>query len=667
MVIKKKRKFTRSLIRPIFNALIGLIMLLSFAIGTVGYFEFSTAIKEQYAEMANGIAQYVALEIDASKLDGYLESKTVDEQYSTVCDQLQHTADAEDCKVIYVAKVHTDTKEREYVFNVVSKTSGYTPYAIGYRDSASEGVLNAYNSILNGESEIQNLMYSKQGYTTSVYPVKDSGGSVVAIVGVVKDMTLLNNAKSQYILQILLIEAAIAIVSGVIWVIYMRHRIVKPIRQLSEATLNMVEHLEDGTSPKIIVKKDDEIKDLADCFSEMYGEIGEYISELKTITAEKERIGAELDVAAKIQSSILPCVFPPYPNRKEFEIFASMNAAKEVGGDFYDFYMLGKEHLALTVADVSGKGIPAAMFMMRAKTLIKSFVESGYTVDEAFVRTNESLCDNNTASMFVTAWFGVLNLTNGELAFVNAGHNPPLLKRADGQFEYLRVKPNFVLAGMEGARYRRNTLTLNPGDSLFIYTDGVTEAMTRDGCLYGEERLKQTLNLNSEKSCEELCKATLESIISYADGAPQSDDITMLSLKFNYRKNGEWIEMNPDRSSIETAHANAEKFVGENNIPPSVANKLYIAIDEIYSNIVYYSGASKAEMQIGLSDGKVTLIFKDNGKPFNPLNAPEPDITKSSDEREIGGLGIFMVKKTCLTLDYCYENGNNVVTVVYKI
>ncbi|MGN0812272.1 MAG: SpoIIE family protein phosphatase [Candidatus Coproplasma sp.] len=665
--MKENRKFTKSLIRPIFNALIGLIMLLSFAIGTVGYFEFSNALKEQYAEIANGIAKYIAFEIDATTLDGYLESKTTDEEYDKVCQLLQHTADAEDCKVIYVAKVHTDTKEREYIYNVVSKTSGYSPYAIGHRDNASEGILNAYSSILKGESDIQNLMYVREGYTTSAYPVKDNGGNVVAIVGVVKDMTLLNTAKSNYVVQVLLIEAAIAVISGIVWVIYMRRRIVMPIRQLNQASLNMVEHLEDGTSPEIIVKKDDEIRDLADCFSKMYREIGEYISKLKTITAEKERIGAELDVAAKIQSSMLPCIFPPFPNRNDFEIYASMDAAKEVGGDFYDFYMLGRDHLAITVADVSGKGIPAAMFMMRAKTLIKSFVESGQPIDETFFLTNQSLCENNTAGMFLTAWFGILNLVNGELTFVNAGHNPPLIKRADGQFEYLRVKPNFILAGMEGTRYRKNTLTLNPGDSLFVYTDGVTEAMNGEGKLYGEERLREVLNACKGGTCENICKATLNSIVSYADGAPQSDDITMLSVKYNYRKNGEGIELYPERSSIETARVFAEKFIGENNIPPAVANKLYIAIDEIYSNIVYYSGATKAEMAISLSEGKVTLSFKDNGKPFNPLEVPEPDITLSSEEREIGGLGIFMVKKTCISCDYEYKDGRNELSVSYAV
>ena len=205
--MKQKRKFMKSLIRPIFNALIGLIMVLSAAIGTVGYFMFADALKEQYTDIANGIAEYVALGIDAGELDKYLENKTADDEYNSIREQLQHTADAEDCSVIYVAKVHTDSKEREYIYNVVSKKSGFTPYDIGYRDTASEEILNAYDSILKGESELHNFMYARKGYTTSVYPIKD-GGNVVAIVGVVKNMELLNKAKTNYIVQVLLIEAS---------------------------------------------------------------------------------------------------------------------------------------------------------------------------------------------------------------------------------------------------------------------------------------------------------------------------------------------------------------------------------------------------------------------------------------------------------------------------
>ena len=284
--MKEKRNFTKSLIRPIFNALIGLILLLSAAIGVVGYFGFADAIKQQYTDIANGIAENVSLGIDVGELDRYLESKTADDEYNVIRNHIQRTANAEDCSVIYVAKVHTDSKEREYIYNVVSKTSGFSPYDIGFRDEVSEEFLKVYDRIVKGESDSHIFMYARKGYTTSIYPMKDEDGNVVAIVGVVKNMSLLNTAKNKYIVKVILVEAIIAIVSGIFWTIYMRRRIVKPIRILNEAALNMVEHLEDGTSPEIVVKNDDEIKDLADSFSKMYHEVGEYIEKLEKVKVE---------------------------------------------------------------------------------------------------------------------------------------------------------------------------------------------------------------------------------------------------------------------------------------------------------------------------------------------------------------------------------------------
>ena len=402
--MKQKRPFTKSLIRPIFNAVIGLIMLLSAAIGTVGYFEFAGALKQQYMEIANGIAEYAALSIDAETLEQYLETKTADEAYNSTREQLQHTADAEDCSVIYVAKVHTDTKEREYIYNVVSKASGFSPYEIGFRDTVNDEFLKVYDSILKGETQLHNFMYSRKGYTTSVYPVEDADSGVVAIVGVVKNMDLLTSAKNSYICQIILIEALIAILSGVVWVVYMRRRIVVPVQQLSEAALNMVEHLEDGNSPELVVKHDDELRELADSFATMYREVGAYIAKLETVTAEKERIGAELDVAAKIQSSMLPCIFPAFPNRNEFDIYATMDPSKEVGGDFYDFFMVDADHLAFVVADVSGKGVPAALFMVIGKTLIKDHTGLHDDLGEVFTEVNNILCASNSEEMFITAF-----------------------------------------------------------------------------------------------------------------------------------------------------------------------------------------------------------------------------------------------------------------------
>ena len=222
-------------------------------------------------------------------------------------------------------------------------------------------------------------------------------------------------------------------------------------------------------------------------------------------------------------------MFPPYPERKDFDIYASMDAAKEVGGDFYDFYLADSDHLYFLVADVSGKGIPGALFMMRSKTLLRNLAESGRDIAEVFTEANNGLCENNDAEMFVTAWLGSLDLRSGLLEYVNAGHNPPLLREKDGSFAYLRTRPNFILAGMEGTHYQKHQVQLAPGAQVFVYTDGVTEAANAANELYGEERLEQVLN-EQTGTPQALCTDVRAHIDAFVQGAEQSDDITMLCV-----------------------------------------------------------------------------------------------------------------------------------------
>lgn len=272
-------------------------------------------------------------------------------------------------------------------------------------------------------------------------------------------------------------------------------------------------------------------------FSSLSDDINSTVDTLKKYIADAAaRIDAELAFAKAIQSNALPSVFPPYPNHKEFDLWASMDTAKEVGGDFYDFYFVNEETLAFLIADVSGKGIPAAMFMMNAKAVLKSYAESGLDVNKVFTLANEKLCEGNDAGMFVTAWMGLLNIKTGAVSFANAGHNPPLVKHADGSFEYLKVRAGFVLAGMEGVKYRKNDLQLDAGDVIYLYTDGVTEATNVNNELYGEDRLLNLLNAHKEATMEELLALIKEDVFAFTGDAPQFDDITMLAIKFNGTK-----------------------------------------------------------------------------------------------------------------------------------
>lgn len=403
-------------------------------------------------------------------------------------------------------------------------------------------------------------------------------------------------------------------------------------------------------------------------FASLSDDINQTVSTLKRYIAEAAaRIDKELEFAKQIQYSALPSVFPPYPNRKDFEIYAHMITAKEVGGDFYDFYMLGDSTLAFMIADVSGKGIPAAMFMMQAKTIIKDLAESGLELPEVFATANKKLCENNDAGMFVTAWMGILDLKTGRLKFVNAGHNPPLVRQADGEFAYLKARSGMVLAGMDGIKYRQNELQLTPGDQIFLYTDGVTEATDKNNQLYGEERLLETVNRNIVMDTRKLCEAVKSDVDQFVGEAPQFDDITMLSVEIQYIRGENSITVIVDDKSMIPVSEFAKSLTEKLAVVPKVANKVSIAVDEIYSNIINYSGAELATISYEIKDGRLYITFTDDGIPYNPLEAEEPDITLSAEERKIGGLGIFMVKKMTESMEYTYEDEKNILKLIIAL
>ena len=434
--------------------------------------------------------------------------------------------------------------------------------------------------------------------------------------------------------------------------------VVKNIRKIN----NSLSQITDGDlNVTIDVRDNDEFASLSDDINSTVTTLKHYIDEAAA------RFDKDLEIAKQIQHSALPSVFPPYPNRKDFSIFASMDAAKEVGGDFYDFYLVDENHLAFVVADVSGKGIPGAMFMMTSKTLIKSFAESGLPVHEVLTNVNTQLCVNNEAGMFVTAWMGILDLKTGLIKFANAGHNPPLVKHKNGTYEYLKGKVNFVLAGMDMVKYKEQELQLQPGDKIYLYTDGVTEAHNSQNELFGEERLLESLNSTKGMSVEEICKKVKKDVDAFVSDAEQFDDITMLCVRLNEINSDVGITVVPSMETVPQVADFMEAEMEKLEVSPKVSMKLMIAIDEIYSNIVRYSGATEATVSIEKIDDTLKLYFKDNGTPYNPLDAKDPDITASAEDRNIGGLGVFMVKKMLDNVEYKYVDNFNILTLTKNL
>lgn len=409
-------------------------------------------------------------------------------------------------------------------------------------------------------------------------------------------------------------------------------------------------------------------------FASLSEDINSTVDTLKRYIAEASaRIDKELEFAKNIQSSALPNTFPAFPKRKDFDIYATMDPAKEVGGDFYDFYLTGENALSFLIADVSGKGIPAAMFMMRAKTELKSLTEADLPLSDVFTNGNAALCEGNDAGMFVTAWQGNINLETGVVTYANAGHNPPLVRHADGKFEYLHSRAGFVLAGMEGMKYRTQELQLQPGDAIYLYTDGVTEATNANNELYGEERLQRAINSRAFESMQELCDYVKADVVEFVGDAPQFDDITMVAL--HYFGTPAVPSVHVDEAKLEdisevTAFVEAE--LEKLDCPMKTVMQINVVIDEIFSNIVRYGYPKKAgpvtvELLHNADADTVSLRFTDEGIPYNPLKKEDPDVTLSAQERGIGGLGIFMVKKMMDEVKYAYENDKNILTVTKKL
>lgn len=344
----------------------------------------------------------------------------------------------------------------------------------------------------------------------------------------------------------LVVGIAINIIFGVtilaLW--YVETKITSPIEMISKLVDEFAgqDHLGENDNKKlkemctsIQEHTKDEIGELAHDFNRMMGDIENYVMNIRTVTAEKERIGAELSIATQIQANMLPCIFPAFPERNEFDIYATMNPAKEVGGDFYDFFMVDDRHLAIVMADVSGKGVPAALFMVIGKTLIKDHTTPGKDLGEVFTEVNELLCESNSEGLFITAFEGVIDLSSGAFRYVNAGHEIPYICKKDGKFEPYKIRAGFVLAGMEGMKYKCGELELEPGDKIFQYTDGVTEATNANNELYGMDRLTEILGENSALAPTELLPVIKNDIDRFVGEAPQFDDITMLCLEYKER------------------------------------------------------------------------------------------------------------------------------------
>ena len=362
-----------------------------------------------------------------------------------------------------------------------------------------------------------------------------SGGKFVAVLGVAMEWSELFADVLWLSLSEMIVDTLIFAVLAIMLVIAMRKRVVIPINKTKNA---IYDYETDKNSQAVrdklsVIRSNNEVEELAVSFKSMVEDLDHYIEEIMMVTAEKERIGSELELASKIQADMLPHVFPPFPDREEFMLHASMDPAKAVGGDFYDYFFIDHDHIALVIADVSGKGIPAALFMTISMALLRSRARLGGDLSEIVADVNEQLIERNQNDLFVTVWMAIIDVRTGEGKSVNAGHEHPAICRKGGEWELVEYRHSIALGVYPGVKFRQREFKLNPGDRIFVYTDGVAEATRADMELYGTARMLEELNKCRDKSCARLINYMRYSIDQFVGNAEQFDDITMLAFQLN--------------------------------------------------------------------------------------------------------------------------------------
>jgi len=389
--------------------------------------------------------------------------------------------------------------------------------------------------------------------------------------------------------------------------------------------------------------------------------VQERTAELRRTTAEKERIGSELRIASEIQKSILPRTFPPFPDRADFEIYATTIPALEMGGDFYDFFLIDDKRLGVVIADVSGKGVPAAIFMAVSRSLLKATALASVSPSACLEHVNRLLCPDNDSAMFVTVFYGILHTESGELEFSNGGHNVPYIIGHD------RIVPVGQPAGtalgiVDDARYHTNRMSINAGETLVLYTDGVTEAMDTHGSLFSTPRFEQTLQRLVDQRPFDLLTRLVEDVHAFASGAVQADDITLLALQYRRPALIELTLVNRS-SELQRLASELERFAQNHRIPEPDIHAFSLSLDELVTNTIAYGyddqGPHEIRVRLALANGRLSAEVEDDGRPFNPLTAPLPDLTSAVEDRPVGGLGIHLVRSLMDHVDYRRESGKN--------
>jgi sigma-B regulation protein RsbU (phosphoserine phosphatase) len=394
------------------------------------------------------------------------------------------------------------------------------------------------------------------------------------------------------------------------------------------------------------------------------------------LESENRRMEDELNIGREIQMSMVPQTFPPFPERNEFSIYAELHPAREVGGDFYDFFFIDENRICLCVGDVSGKGVPAALFMAVTQTLIKARAMDDISTASIISRVNDELSGDNPASMFVTVFIAIMNVKTGEVVYTNAGHNPPYIIRKDCSVEPIDDRHGPVIGALSGMTYKESRANLYHGDTIFMYTDGVTEAMDENNNLYSEKRLAELLSSQECASIKLMVEMVKQSVEQFQGKAEQFDDITILAVQNNGSTESATplsleIIIKNQFQEMEKVIDQFDNFAEKHKIPVEVSRRMKIVFDELLNNIISYAypdgGEHEIIVNVELFDDGLTIVITDDGIPFNPVGLEAPDTDLALEHREEGGMGIHLVHKMMDKVSYQRRIDRNTITLLKKL
>lgn len=538
--MKLFKRAKSSLSFNIIGVVIAILVIFGLIVSVIGVISFTRSFKKEYAESTYHMADTATTLINGDHLEAYLDGE-YPEEYAQSLRYLNSYCTKIHVSLIYVIVVdRSDYGRFVSVFNSVDNSvdnTSYTPWELGFkRDTTNDEYRTKYKRLYDKESLYETLYRIKttdgqHPHITTMVPVKDSAGDVVGILCMQRPARELSEARRPYLISVAITSVLMGLIACLSAVFMIRFGFINPIKKVSKEASRFAREKSKGEELGA-VSRYEVLADLAGSIDTMETDMVNYVKDLTEITAEKERIGAELNFAKSIQEESLPNDFPAFPDRTEFDLFASMDPAKEVGGDFYNFFLIDDDHLALVIGDVSGKGIPAALFMMVTNILITIRTRMGGTPAQILEFVNNELCEHNKAEMFCTIWLAIVEISTGKVTEANAGHENPVIYRKGGKYEEHKTKHNIAVGTMGGLKFRDYEFELAPGDKIFTYTDGVPEATNANEKMYGMTRLVDMLNSLTDRDMQQTAAGVRKDVDAFVGEAPQFDDLTILGFEY---------------------------------------------------------------------------------------------------------------------------------------